>query len=52
MYDNADAGLAMLESHNATVTNNVFENNNYGIRFSVGSNENVFSENTIHNSSK
>lgn len=52
VYNNSDAGLAIMESYNANVTDNVFENNKYGIRFSVGSNDNVFSDNIIDNSTK
>eukprot|EP00904_Undaria_pinnatifida_P005809 jgi/Undpi1/2358/HiC_scaffold_13.g05741.m1 len=51
-HDNGDAGLAMLESFNADVSNNTFENNKYGVRFSVGCADNVFSENTFKNSYK
>ncbi|CAN0448441.1 unnamed protein product, partial [Ectocarpus fasciculatus] len=47
VHDNGDAGLAMLESFNADVSENTFENNKYGVRFSVGCADNVFSNNTI-----
>lgn len=36
VHDNGDAGLAVLESFYLDVNNNVFKNNRYGIRFSVG----------------
>ena len=41
MYDNADAGLAMLESFNADISGNTFSGNKYGIRMSVGCADNV-----------
>lgn len=37
----------MLESFNASVSENTFENNKYGIRFSVACGDNVFSNNEI-----
>lgn len=40
VHDNGDAGLAVLESFYMNVNNNVFKNNRYGIRFSVGSGHN------------
>lgn len=52
MHDNGDAGMALLESFNADVSDNVFEDNKYGIRFSVGSGNNVFSDNKISGSAK
>eukprot|EP00904_Undaria_pinnatifida_P005807 jgi/Undpi1/2356/HiC_scaffold_13.g05739.m1 len=52
VHDNGDAGLAMLESFNADVSDNTFENNKYGIRFSVACGDNVFSNNIISGSSK
>ncbi|CAN0426203.1 unnamed protein product, partial [Ectocarpus sp. 12 AP-2014] len=52
VHDNGDAGLAMLESFNADVSENTFENNKYGVRFSVGCADNVFSNNTISNNAE
>lgn len=52
VHDNGDAGMAMLESFNADVSNNVFENNKFGVRFSVGCGRNVFSKNVISKSSE
>eukprot|EP00904_Undaria_pinnatifida_P009115 jgi/Undpi1/5333/HiC_scaffold_2.g00614.m1 len=52
VHDNGDAGLAMMESFNADVSNNVFENNKYGVRISVGCGHNVFSKNAISGSAK
>ena len=52
VHDNGDAGLAMMESFNADVSDNTFEDNKYGIRFSVGCGDNVFSNNVISGSSK
>lgn len=37
VHNNGDAGLAVLESFYMDVNNNVFKNNKFGIRFSVGS---------------
>ncbi|CAM9816491.1 unnamed protein product [Ectocarpus sp. 6 AP-2014] len=52
VHDNGDAGLAMLESFNADVSENTFENNKYGVRMSVGCADNVFSNNTISNNAE
>ena len=52
VHDNGDAGLAMLESFNADVSDNIFENNFFGVRFSVGCAYNVFSKNVISGSIK
>lgn len=37
VHNNGDAGLAVLEAFYMDVNNNVFKNNKFGIRFSVGS---------------
>lgn len=52
VHDNGDAGLAMLESFRADVSDNTFENNKYGVRFSVACADNVFSNNIISNNTK
>ena len=52
MHDNGDAGMAMLESFDADVSGNVFENNKYGVRLSVGCCHNVFSKNVITGSTE
>lgn len=52
VHGNADAGLALLESFNADVSDNVFQDNTYGIRMSVGSANNMFSYNDILDSVK
>ena len=52
VHDNGDAGMAMMESFNADVSDNIFENNKYGIRLSVGCGRNVFSNNVISGSTK
>ena len=52
VHDNGDAGMAFLESFNATVSNNTFENNKYGVRFSVGSADSYFTDNAILNNTK
>lgn len=44
--------MAMLESFSAEVSDNVFENNKYGIRLSVGCADNVFTNNLIQNTTK
>eukprot|EP00752_Nemacystus_decipiens_P012441 g11022.t1 len=51
-YNNGDAGVAMLESSNADISGNVFENNKYGIRMSVGCTENMVYNNSFYNTSK
>ena len=52
VHDNGDAGMALMESFNADVSNNVFDDNKYGVRLSVGCADNVFSKNDITGSSK
>ena len=52
VHDNGDAGMALLEAFNASVSDNTFENNKYGVRFSVGCGDNVFSNNIFKNSTK
>ncbi|CAM9370073.1 unnamed protein product [Laminaria digitata] len=52
VHDNGDAGMAMMESFNADVSDNVFENNKYGFRMSVGCADNVFSNNVISGSTR
>ena len=52
VHDNGDAGLAMMESFNADVSGNTFENNKYGFRMSVGCADNVFSDNLIVDSTR
>ena len=42
----------MMESFNADVSHNVFENNKYGVRISVGCGRNVFYSNLISGSTK
>lgn len=51
-YNNGDAGMAMLESSNANISGNVFENNKYGIRMSVGCEGNLVKDNTFRNTSQ
>lgn len=51
-YDNGDAGMAMLESFSAEVSENKFENNKYGVRMSVGCADNVFTNNYFEDISK
>lgn len=52
MHDNGDAGIALMESFDADVSDNIFENNKYGVRFSVGCADNVFTSNTFQDSTK
>eukprot|EP00904_Undaria_pinnatifida_P005755 jgi/Undpi1/2309/HiC_scaffold_13.g05693.m1 len=52
VHDNADAGIAMLESFDAEVSGNTLKDNKYGIRLSVASADNVFSQNKISGSSQ
>ncbi|CAN0450719.1 unnamed protein product, partial [Scytosiphon promiscuus] len=52
VYGNADAGMAMMESFNADVSDNTFDNNKYGVRLSVGCADNVFKNNIFSDSSE
>ena len=52
VHDNGDAGMALMEIVNAEVSDNVFEDNKYGVRLSVGSANNVFADNNITGSTK
>ncbi|CAM9431716.1 unnamed protein product, partial [Laminaria digitata] len=52
VHGNGDAGMALMETFNADVSNNIFENNKYGIRLSVGCADNVFSNNLVSESTK
>lgn len=49
--DNGDSGIAFLESSDGLVYNNVIKRNSHGIRFSVGSRDNVVLENTFEDNS-
>lgn len=44
--------MALMETFNADVSNNIFENNKYGVRLSVGCADNVFSNNLVSESTK
>lgn len=52
VHNNGDAGLALMESFNADVSDNIFENNTYGVRISVGCSHNCFYKNVISDSVK
>lgn len=52
VHGNGDAGMALMETFKASVTDNVFEGNKYGIRLSVGCADNVFANNNITDSIK
>lgn len=45
--DNLDSGLALYQSHDNTVTNNEALRNKRGIRFSLGSQNNIISDNNF-----
>lgn len=47
-----DAGMAMLESFDASIYENKFENVKYGIRISLGGGDNVVSDNDFINCSQ
>ncbi|CAM9140533.1 unnamed protein product [Laminaria digitata] len=50
VHNNGDAGLAVLESFYMDVHDNVFKDNRYGIRFSVGAGYNWINNNIISRS--
>ena len=52
VHNNGDAGMALMEVFNASVSNNTFEYNKYGARLSVGCADNVLSNNLISDSAK
>ena len=52
VHENGDAGMALMESFNADVSDNTFEKNKYGARMSVGCADNVFSNNLITGSTR
>lgn len=52
IHDNADAGIAFLESFGAKVYNNKIKNCKYGIRLSLGSGDNEIKNNTFDNLDK
>lgn len=47
VHDNRDAGITLLESSWATISDNIFERNLFGTRISVGSKENTFASNSF-----
>ncbi|CAM9753764.1 unnamed protein product, partial [Hapterophycus canaliculatus] len=51
VHDNADAGIALMESFGADIYDNVIENCKYGIRLSVGSADNNIYDNSFDSSS-
>lgn len=51
-FNNGDAGMAMLESSNASISDNHFDHNKYGVRMSVGCSGNMVTNNTISNTTK
>ena len=51
-HDNGDAGMAMMEVFDSVIRDNVFEDNKYGIRMSVGCADNVIENNVVSDSEK
>ena len=47
VHDMQDAGMALMESFNADIHDNTFENCKYGIRFSLGAGDNQVYDNTF-----
>ena len=47
VHDNRDAGITLLESSWATISDNIFERNLFGTRISVGSKKNTFTSNSF-----
>ncbi|CAN0131513.1 unnamed protein product, partial [Scytosiphon promiscuus] len=52
VHDMQDAGMALMESMNAHVYDNVFENVQYGVRLSLGCTNNLIEYNTFSKSDK
>lgn len=50
-YNNADSGLAIFDSHDNTIQRNHAHDNAKGMRFSVGSSNNLIVDNTIADNS-
>lgn len=44
--------MALMEIFDSVISDNVFENNKYGVRMSVGCANNVFENNLFSNSDK
>lgn len=47
LYDNADSGLAIFDSHNNVIRRNNSHDNKKGMRFSVGSSNNLIEDNDL-----
>ena len=52
VHDNRDAGVTFLESSDSIISGNVFERNLFGTRISVGSRNNVFTNNKFLDNSE
>lgn len=52
VHDMQDAGLAVLESFDAEIYDNIFENVKYGIRISLGGSNNYIHDNTFDDCSQ
>lgn len=52
VHDMQDAGIAVMESSNANIHDNVIENVKYGIRVSLGGSYNNIHDNTFDGCSK
>ena len=50
VHDNFDTGITFLESSDGEISGNRIENNNFGLRVSVGSRNNVFENNVFSGS--
>ncbi len=50
-YNNTDSGIAIFDSHSNTIRNNNSHDNKNGMRFSVGSSNNLIQDNIIDDSS-
>lgn len=45
VYGNGDSGMALHETFNAVISDNIFEDNKYGVRLSVGCGDNLITNN-------
>ncbi len=52
VYGNGDSGIAVFDSHRNVIRNNFLEGNEKGMRFSVGSSDNIVEGNQVLNSTK
>ena len=52
VYNMQDAGIAILESFDAQIYDNTFEDVKYGVRISLGGGQNSVHDNVLRNCSK